>query len=93
MMTKTNWNNDNFLDFINVKENEIDNLPSGISISTMCASCKLGTEINILNIEKYLPLNQDDILTVKMNDEKIRTLIPEKKKNKREKKIQNQKKK
>jgi len=93
MMTKTNWNNDNFLDFINVKENEIDNLPSGISISTMCASCKLGTEINILNIEKYLPLNQDDILTVKMNDEKIRTLIPEKKKNKREKKNSKPKKK
>jgi len=85
-MTKTNWDEFKFNDFINVKENEIDNLPNGVSISTMCASCKLGTEINILNIEKYLPLNQNDILCVKMNDDKIRTLIPEKKKNKREKK-------
>jgi TATA-box binding protein (TBP) (component of TFIID and TFIIIB) len=85
-MTKTIWDNIEFKDFINVKENEIDNLPNGVSISTMCASCKLGTEINILNIEKYLPLDQDDILCVKMNDEKNRTLIPEKKKNKREKK-------
>ena len=85
-MTKIKWDNIEFKDFINVKENEIDNLPNGVSISTMCASCKLGTEINILNIEKYLPLDQDDILCVKMNDEKIRTLIPEKKKNKREKK-------
>jgi TATA-box binding protein (TBP) (component of TFIID and TFIIIB) len=85
-MTKTNWDEFKFNDFINVKENEIDNLPNGVSISTMCASCKLGTEINILNIEKYLPLNPNDILCVKMNDDKIRTLIPEKKKNKREKK-------
>jgi TATA-box binding protein (TBP) (component of TFIID and TFIIIB) len=85
-MTKIKWDNIEFKDYINVKENEIDNLPNGVSISTMCASCKLGTEINILNIEKYLPLDQDDILCVKMNDEKIRTLIPEKKKNKREKK-------
>lgn len=85
-MAKTKWDNIEITDFINVKENEIDNLPNGVSISTMCASCKLGTEINILNIEKYLPLNQDDILCVKMNDEKMRTLIPEKKKNKREKK-------
>jgi hypothetical protein len=28
----------------------------------MCASCKLGVIINILNIEKYLELNMDDIL-------------------------------
>lgn len=85
-MTKKNWDEFKYNDFINFKENEIDNLPNGVSISTMCASCKLGTEINILNIEKYLPLNPNDILCVKMNDEKIRTLIPEKKKNKREKK-------
>jgi TATA-box binding protein (TBP) (component of TFIID and TFIIIB) len=52
----------------------------------MCSSCKLGTIINILNIEKYLELNLDDILCVKMNKERIRTLIPDKKKNKREKK-------
>jgi TATA-box binding protein (TBP) (component of TFIID and TFIIIB) len=84
--SKINWSNLEFKDLINIKDNEIDILPNGVSISTMCASCKLGTEINILNIEKYLPLDQDDILCVKMNDEKNRTLIPEKKKNKREKK-------
>jgi len=74
-----------FVDYLNVKEIEIDNLPNGVSISTMSASSKLSTEINILNIEKFLQLSSDDVLTVKMNDEKIRTLIPIKKKNKREK--------
>lgn len=73
------------IDYLNVKDIEIDNLPNGVSISTMSSSCKLDTEINIFNIEKFLQLNTDNVLTVKMNDEKIRTLIPIKKKNKREK--------
>lgn len=86
MSNKINWSTFEFKDFIEVKENEIDTLPNGVSISTMCASCKLGTILNVLNIEKYLELNTDDILCVKMNKERIRSLIPDKKKNKREKK-------
>jgi len=86
MMSKTSWSTIKINDFINIKDNEIDNLPIGVSISTMCSSCKLNTTINIVNIEKYLQLNPDDILTVKMDDIKIRTLIPDKKKNKRDKK-------
>lgn len=86
MNNKINWSTIEFKDFINVKDNEIDSLPNGVSISTMCASCKLGTIINIVNIEKYLELNTDDVLCVKMNKDRIRTLIPDKKKNKREKK-------
>lgn len=74
------------LDLINIKQNEIINLPKGINISTMCASCKLGSNINISNIEKYLPLSLDDILCVKLNKEKIRSLIPIITKNKRIKK-------
>ena len=38
------------------------------------------------NIEKYLQLNSDDVLTVKMNKERIRTLITIKNKPKRIKK-------
>jgi len=87
-----NISNSEMVDYLNVKEIEIDNLPSGVSISTMSASTKLATEINILNIEKFLQLNTDDVLTVKMNDEKIRTLIPVKKKNKREKSLSKPKK-
>jgi TATA-box binding protein (TBP) (component of TFIID and TFIIIB) len=86
MNNKTNWSIFEFKDFIDVKENEIDILPNGVSISTMCASCKLGTILNILNIEKYMELNTDDILCVKMNKDRIRNLIPDKKKNKRDKK-------
>lgn len=84
MINKIEWTNIEFKDFINVKDNEIDTLPNGVSISTMCASCKLGTILNILNIEKYLELSIDDVLCVKMNKERIRTLIPDKKKHKRE---------
>lgn len=70
-------------ELINIKQHDIVNLPNGVKISTMCASCKLNTLINITNIEKYMLLNHNDILCVKINKDKMRTLIPEKKKNKR----------
>lgn len=85
-MNKIDWTSINYNDYLNVKETEIDNLPNGVSISTMCSSAKLGSLINITNIEKYLQLNQDDILCVKIDDNHKRTLIPDKKKNKRENK-------
>ena len=73
------WKDYEFIDYLNVKQNEIKNLPKGVSISTMCAGCKLGTSINIDNIYNFLKLNSDDILSVKLNDEKHRTLIAQKK--------------
>jgi len=36
MMSKTSWSTIKINDFINIKDNEIDNLPIGVSISTMC---------------------------------------------------------
>jgi TATA-box binding protein (TBP) (component of TFIID and TFIIIB) len=84
-MAKFSWNDYKFLDFINFKKHEVDNLPNGVSISTMCCSAKIGSEINIENIQNYLQLNKNDILTVKMNDQQIRTLLEQKKKNKRKK--------
>ena len=73
------WKDYQFKDYLNVKKNEIKNLPKGVSISTMCGSCKLGTSINIDNIYNFLKLNNDDILSVKLSDEKQRTLIPKRK--------------
>lgn len=69
-----------FLDYINVTENEINNLPNGVAISTMCASCNLNTILNISNIENYLELNTNDVLEVKVNDDNKRTLLIGKKK-------------
>ena len=86
MSIKSRWDTFEFTDYINVDTKEINNLPDGVSISTMCASCKLNTRLNIPNIEKYLQLNSDDILTVKMNKERIRSLINIKNKPKRTKK-------
>lgn len=87
MSIKTNWATFEFKDLINIKDNEINILPNGVSISTMCASSKLGTILNISNIEKYLELNMNDILCIDPKNDRKRTLIPDKKKNKREKKI------
>lgn len=82
------WDNYKFQDYLNTDINEIKNLPVGISISTMCTSCKFDTKIDINNIEKYLQLNQDDILTVKRNKESMRSLIPVTVKPKRMKKVE-----
>ncbi len=83
-MTQTNWKNYDFKKYI-VADQLMYNLPKGVSISTMCAKCKLGTELNIDLIKYHLPLNTDDILTVKINTENMRTLIEEKKKKRRTK--------
>ena len=85
------WDSFTFIDYINVDSIEIKNLPLGVSVSTMCASGKLNTKLNIPNIEKYLQLNSNDLLTIKMNQERIRTLIAIKNKPKRNKKDINQK--
>ena len=68
-MSNFNWGNYQFIDYLNVKKHEVNNLPKGVIISTMCASCKdgLGTNINIDNILKYMPLNNNDIISVKRN--------------------------
>ena len=88
------WDNIKIIDYIKVNDLEINNLPEGIRISTMCATCKLNTTLNIQNIEKYLQLNPDDILTVKMNDDRKRTLLSNKEviKEKKPKKIPKSKK-
>jgi TATA-box binding protein (TBP) (component of TFIID and TFIIIB) len=86
MSIKSRWDTFEFTDYLNVGTKEIKDLPDGISISTMCTSCKLNTRLNIPNIEKFLQLNPDDVLTVKMNKERIRSLINIKNKPKRVKK-------
>ena len=78
----TDWSKFEFKTYI-VADEMMFNLPLGVSISTMCAKCKLGCELNIDNIKKYLNLSLDDILTVKINNEDMRTLMEEKKKKRR----------
>lgn len=78
------WENHKFIDYLDVKKNEIKTLPPGVSISTMCGKIKLGTKLNIQNIFNYFKLDKDDILTIKCNSTK--SLIPIKKKRKKPKK-------
>jgi TATA-box binding protein (TBP) (component of TFIID and TFIIIB) len=85
----TNWNNYDFKQYI-VADEMMFNLPKGVSISTMCAKCKLNTELNIDFIKNHINLSLDDILTVKINNENMRTLMEAKKKKRRTKrKIKN----
>ena len=85
-MSKVNWNDFKYIKIIDYEKEEIKNLPDGLTISTMCASAKLNSLINTVNIEKYLQLDQDDIVCVKLNNDNQRTLIQTKTKNKRLKK-------
>lgn len=57
----------------------LDNLPDGISISTMCTSCKINNIFNVDNIKDYLELDEQNILTVKKSNWNIRTLLNKKK--------------
>ena len=82
-MASFNWNKHNFIDYLDWKNKEIRDLPHGVNISTMCASCKLNNTVNLTNIEKYLPLNSDDIITVKLNKDNMRSLIEQKSKKRR----------
>jgi TATA-box binding protein (TBP) (component of TFIID and TFIIIB) len=86
LMSKINWEDFKYINIIDHEKNEIKDLPDGLTISTMCASAKLNSLVNIVNIEKYLQLDQDDIICVKLNNDNKRTLIQSKIKNKRLKK-------
>ena len=81
-----NWEHYEFKEYLIVDTNMF-NLPNGVSISTMCGKCKLGTDLDLDQIKNYLPLSTDDILTVKMSKLDMRTLIPIKKKKRRTKKV------
>jgi TATA-box binding protein (TBP) (component of TFIID and TFIIIB) len=82
-MTQVNWQDYKYIDIIGHEKNEIKDLPDGVTISTMCASSKLNSLVNVVNIKDHLQLNEDDVVTVKMSDDKKRTLVPAKIKNKR----------
>ena len=70
---------------------EIQNIktPKGLEISTMSVICKLNTVINIQNINKHMPLSNNNFLSIKLNND-IRVLdkalIKRKKKSKKNKK-------
>jgi len=82
------WDTYDFKNYLNVDE-RLFSLPNGVSISTMCGKCKLGSDLDLDNIKHYLTLSTNDILTVKMSKTDMRTLIPIKKKKRRTKKVIN----
>jgi TATA-box binding protein (TBP) (component of TFIID and TFIIIB) len=69
------WNSYKYIDYIGISGKEVTELGDGISISTMCASAKLSIKLNIVNIENFLCLNSNDVLSVKSNNKRIRSLI------------------
>lgn len=68
---------------VDIDKLEINGLPEGVKVATMCCSCFLGSKLDLDNIEKYMVLSQDNVLMVKRNKDSIRTLIDVKKPSKR----------
>ena len=68
---------------VDIDKLEINGLPEGVKVATMCCSCFLGSKLDLDNIEKYMVLSQDNVLMVKWNKVSIRTLIDVKKPSKR----------
>ena len=64
---------------IDVDKMEINNLPDGVKVATMCSSCFLDSKLQLDDIDKYMVLHEDDILTVKRTKDNIKTLIKLKK--------------
>ena len=85
MNTHIDWDKYDIVDYLNVKNKEIEKLPHGLSISTMCATSKLNSKINIVNIEKYLQLNSNDILAIEKDKDHSRSLITKNKYKKKKK--------
>ena len=48
-------------------------LPNNLKISTMSTTCKLGVDIYLENIDKYMELSENEIITIKYN-QKIKSL-------------------
>lgn len=59
-------------------------LPENVTISTMSATCKLGTTVNLEVIHKNIKLNEDNVLSIKYKD-MYETLLPAVKKGKSKK--------
>ena len=78
------WDHLDIIPYLQFGRNTLT-LPEGVSISTMCGKCRLGTNLDLDMIKKYLDLSTDDILTVKMSKVDMRTLIPVKTKKRRTK--------
>lgn len=87
-----NWTNYNFKNLFDIDKFIIKDLLNGIKISTICASCSVGTDLNLDIIHKYIGLHAEDILVVKKNNEDYRSLINLKQPNRRSKTEQEKKK-
>jgi len=82
-----NWNNYKMIDYLDISNKQVEVLPKGLFISTMCSTCKLNTKISIENIEKYLQLNPDDILSIEKDIIKSLVSKSKYKKKKKEEKL------
>ena len=59
------------------QDDDLANLPEGIVISTMSATCQLGTTVDIKVVDKLIRLSDDAVLSIKFGD-KSRSLEVEK---------------
>jgi len=68
------------MDINNLKQNyNFSKLPNNLQISTLSACSNLNTNINLINIDKYMKLDEKNIVTIKYG-ENIRSLNTKKRK-------------
>jgi len=70
------------VNYIDTNYLKLNILPDNINISTITATCCLGTNINLGNIYKYMKLDLTKIFTVKYKN-RVRSLEAQKKRKKR----------
>lgn len=63
---------------------DLDQIRDFVNMSTITLTCKINTEFHVLNIFKYMPLVKDRIVTIKYGADMIRTLVPVKKKSRKD---------
>ena len=71
------WDKFEFKDLIDLEKNEVNNLPKGVEISTMCSSCKLNVNVNVQNILEHMDLDSNSVMTIKKSNDLMRTILPE----------------
>jgi len=77
------------INYIDSEYLKLELLPENIKISTISATCALGTNINLNNIYKYVKLDLKTIFTVKYKSN-VKSLEKQKKKKKKRNCFQNQ---
>lgn len=76
------WSNYEYVDYIDYRSVEVDDLPMGMNVATISCTVNLNIEINKDYIMENMLLNDHDVLSIKLYNNLRTKLVPKKKKEK-----------